>query len=106
MPTTATRPTTFAWPARRASMHAGIEQPPRYLSRGHGTEQEPDTIVTDWDDVGAGRGCIEDCTDHGDLGDGGHRMPAPSTGWVLLIGVALIAAVGSCALLAYALAAT
>lgn len=34
---------------------ASRDQQRRYLTRGHGTEQEPDTIVTDWDDIGAGR---------------------------------------------------
>lgn len=97
MPTTANRHSGFPWPARRAGM-------PGPMSRGHGTLQEPDTIVTDWDDdPGARRSLIEECTDHGDLDDAGHRMPEPSAGWVLFVGVLCIAAVGACALLVNAL---
>lgn len=96
MSTTANRHSGFPWPARRAGM-------PGLMSRGHGTLQEPDTIVTDWDDMGASRGHIEDCTDHGGLDDAGHRMPEPSAVWVLFVGVLCIAAVGACALLFNAL---
>jgi hypothetical protein len=97
MPTTANRPGAIPWPGRRAFL-------PGQVSRGHGTEQEPDTIVTDWDDdPGASRSLTDECTDHGDLEDAGHRMPEPSAGWVLFCGLACIALVAACAVVAHLL---
>lgn len=97
-----TRP-AYAWPARRAT-----------LSGGHGTEQWPDTIATgpgsadplgdDQAERHSGWGMFSDSA----APEGGkHREPSktarddtPSAGWVVLIGVLCVAAVGACALIA------
>lgn len=85
MPTTATRPTTFAWPARRVSTSASTDQKPLYLSSGHGTEQWPDTIATDFgsaDAVGDDQaerhsnwGALQECAVEG----GRHHEPSNAT---------------------------
>lgn len=97
-------PTAYRLDTHRP-LPAGCSQQDRHPTRGHGTLQEPDTIVTDWgDDPGASRGLVEECTDFDRLADDDlTRMPEPSAGWVLLCGALCIAIVGACALVARAL---
>ena len=90
--------TTTDRPIRQAP--AGCDQQGRVETRTHRVVRWPDTISTDWSDVGASRGCVEDCTDHGALDDGGTRMPAPSSGWILALAVLCIAALAACWLIA------
>jgi hypothetical protein len=78
---------------------AGCDQQGRYETRSHRVLRwEEDTAA---DDPGASRGCIEDCTDMGELPtEVAPSMPAPSNGFVLLVASLFVAIIAACAVLA------
>lgn len=110
MPATATRPTLFAWPARRAGMPGDARNEAFYPSRGNGTEQEPDTVFLEEDEIErAARGSADALGDdqaarHSNWGalsecapeSGKHREPSKTvsdspSGW-FVVAVALCCA--------------